>query len=215
MSKSLVNELTKKFEKLFNDNARPIASKMMDDSNNASTTSLSSSLKQLTGITISADYIPKALKQTTMSSIEENVKLIKSIPSKYFSDISQSVMRSIATGNGMNDLVDDIEKYTEQTRRRVKNIALDQTRKAYNHINKHRMMAVGYKKFKWLHSGGGQHPRASHQAMSGKIYSFSDLPVINKEQVERGYEEPERGIPGQAINCGCTMTPVYEFNSDE
>lgn len=214
-SKNLLAELNKKFDRLFNLNAKSAAQKMVDNADNVSASSLSASLKALSGFTIGVDFIPKSLGPVINASIAENVALIKSIPDKYFSDITQSVMRSITTGNGLSDLVPDIQKYTSQTKRRVKNIATDQTRKAYNTINKHRMMAVGYKKFKWLHSGGGQHPRRSHQAMNGKIFSFNNLPIVNKEQVDRGYEEPRRGIPGSEIFCGCTMTPVYEFNSEE
>jgi uncharacterized protein with gpF-like domain len=44
--------------------------------------------------------------------------------------------------------------------------------------------------------------------MDGKIFSFDDLPIIDRKT-------GERGIPGQAINCRCTMTPVYEFDSED
>jgi len=70
------------------------------------------------------------------------------------------------------------------------------------------MEKVGVKKFKWLHSGGGQKPRKDHIEMNGNIYSFDDLPVIDKRT-------GERGIPGQAINCRCRMAPVIEFDNDE
>jgi SPP1 gp7 family putative phage head morphogenesis protein len=111
--------------------------------------------------------------------------------------------------------VPELQKYSVQSQRKVHLLALDQTRKAYNTINKQRMQAVGVKKFEWVHSGGGAHPRQSHIRMSGNIYSFDDLPVINEEQVERGYESPQRGIPGQAINCGCTMIPIIVFENGE
>lgn len=206
-SKQLVNELNAKFKRLFNLNAKPAAEKMVDESNNASAVSLSNSLEDLSGLIIGVDFIPKGLLPVMNASIAENVSLIKSIPEQYFKDITGSVMRSITTGNGLSDLLPVIQKYNGQIHRKAKNIALDQTRKAYNNINKQRMMAIGYKKFKWLHSGGGQHPRKLHQEMSGNIYSFNDLPIIDENT-------NERGIPGQAINCGCTMTPIYEFNSD-
>jgi SPP1 gp7 family putative phage head morphogenesis protein len=147
--------------------------------------------------------------------VEENVSLIKSIPQQYFKDITGSVMRSITTGAGMSTLLPQIQKYNAMTERRAKNLALDQTRKAYNGINKQRMQSIGVKKFEWVHSGGGQHPRRSHIALGGRVFSFDDLPVINKEQVDAGYEGPVRGIPGQAINCRCTMIPVIEFDDIE
>ena len=70
------------------------------------------------------------------------------------------------------------------------------------------MEKLGLKKFEWLHSGGGHHPRPDHVAMSGNIYSFTSLPIIDSKT-------GERGIPGQAINCKCVMRPVIEFEQGE
>jgi SPP1 gp7 family putative phage head morphogenesis protein len=100
-----------------------------------------------------------------------------------------------------------LQEYEGVTLRRARNIALDQTRKAYNNINKGRMQAIGVQKFEWVHSGGGQKPRELHIELDGQVFSFDDLPVIDERT-------GERGIPGQAINCRCTMVPVIEFETD-
>lgn len=201
----LLNALIKQFKIIFDTNALDIAEKMVQEQNNYSEKSLNNSIKQLTGgFELQGDFIPASLKEVIKASISENVYLIKSIPEKYFTDITGSVMRSITGGGGVKQLIKDLNKYTNQSKRRVKNIALDQTRKAYNSINRQRMMSAGYTKFKWLHSGGGQQPRKDHIKMNGNIYSFDDPPIIDKNTGERGF-------PGQAINCGCTMQPVYEF----
>jgi len=201
----LLNALIKQFKIIFDTNALDIAEKMVQEQNNYSEKSLNNSIKQLTGgFELQGDFIPASLKEVIKASISENVYLIKSIPEKYFTDITGSVMRSITGGGGVKQLIKDLNKYTNQSKRRVKNIALDQTRKAYNSINRQRMMSAGYTKFKWLHSGGGQQPRKDHVKMNGNIYSFDDPPIIDKNTGERGF-------PGQAINCGCTMQPVYEF----
>lgn len=205
-SKKLINKLMDKFTELFSVKAPELAKTMVNSANQASVVALKSSIRELTGgMTLKTDFIPNGVKEVSSSSVAENVSLIKSIPEKYFTNITGSVMRSITTGQGLKDLVKDMRKYFGETDRRAKNIALDQTRKAYNSINKQRMMSAGYTKFKWLHSGGGQHPRKEHIAMNGNIYSFDDLPVIVPKT-------GERGIPGQAINCGCTMQPIYEFD---
>jgi uncharacterized protein with gpF-like domain len=36
------------------------------------------------------------------------------------------------------------------------------------------------------------------------VYSFDDLPVVDERT-------GETGIPGQAVNCRCTMSPVFDF----
>ncbi len=216
LAKRLTAALSDSFIKLFTEKSKPLSSKMISGVSKTSEASLKKSIEKLSGgLSIKTGAVPEGSEDVISALIDENVSLIKSIPKKYFDDISGSIMRSISNGAGLKDLLPEMQKYTSQTKKRVKMISLDQTRKAYNVINKQRMQSLGINKFEWLHSGGGSHPRKSHVAMSGKIYSFDKLPIINKEQVDKGYEGPVRGIPGQAINCGCTMTPVIEFEGDK
>lgn len=206
----LMNSLTAKFSALFALKAKPLAETMVKGAATISKTTLASSFKRLSGgLSLKTGVVPAGMEDVAAAVVSENVSLIKSIPSQYFTDVTGSVMRSITTGNGLQDLVPAINKYAGQTERRARNLALDQTRKAYNSINKQRMVAIGVKRFEWLHSGGGQKPRASHIKIGGHIFSFANLEA---EQAALGVPEADRGIPGQAINCRCTMVPVIEFN---
>lgn len=208
----LMSKLSEKFERLFNMRSVPLAEKMVNNAARDSSKIVTRNARDLSGdLALKLPAVPEGLEEVTKASIAENVSLIRSIPKQYFTNITGAVMRSITSGAGLADLVPALTREAGVTKRRAKNIAYDQTRKAYNSINKIRMQEVGIKRFKWVHSGGGQHPRRSHQALSGKIFSFDDLPVINQEQVAKGYEAPVRGIPGQAINCRCTMVPISRF----
>jgi SPP1 gp7 family putative phage head morphogenesis protein len=151
------------------------------------------------------------MEEVAKASVAENVSLIKSIPEQYFKDITGAVMRSITTGNGLADLVSEIDKYAGQTKRRAENLALDQTRKAYNSINKQRMQAIGVRQFEWIHSGGGQVPRESHLKISGHIFDFDK---VEEQQAALGVPERDRGIPGFPVNCRCTMLPVINFEQE-
>lgn len=205
----LMNQLTAKFQQLFNSKAKGLAESMVKGAEQTSQTSLTPSLKQLSGgLTLQTSIVTSGTEEVSTATVAENVSLIKSIPQQYLKDVTGSVMRSITGGNGISDLIKDISKYNGMTERRAKNIALDQTRKAYNSINKQKMMALGVKKYKWIHSYAGQYPRQDHIEMNGNIYSFDDPPIIDRRT-------GERGIPGQAINCRCTMIPVIEFEDGE
>jgi SPP1 gp7 family putative phage head morphogenesis protein len=205
----LTNALTAKFEQLFSLAARPLAEKMVTKASRASEAQLSMSLKKLSGgVTLSKKSIAGTLRTAFKASVTENVGLIKSIATDYQSRMQGAVMRSITTGNGLKDLTRHFESYEGITKRKAKNLAIDQTRKAYNTMNAGRMKKSGIKKYQWLHSGGGQKPRPDHIAMNGNIYSFDDPPVIDEQT-------GERGIPGQAYNCGCTMLPIVEFDEGE
>ena len=208
-SRILVNALQSKFAVIFRDASRPLAERMVGQAAKASAARLGQSLKELSGgVSIRTDILKSGpVAEIVKASIADNVGLIKSIPAQYLDDVRGAVMRSITSGNGLADLVPYLERERGVTERRARNIALDQTRKAYQSINAERMKAAGIKKFEWIHSGGGQKPRPLHVRMSGNVYSYDDLPVIDERT-------GERGIPGQAPNCRCTARPVLEFDED-
>lgn len=205
----LMNALQNKFAIIFRDAARPLAERMVGQVGKASASSLGRSLKEMSGgVAIKTDVLKSGpVGEILKASVAENVGLIKSIAAEYLQGVQGAVMRSITTGNGLADLVPYLKKQRGVTERRAKNIALDQTRKAYSSMNAERMKAAGIKKFAWIHSGGGQKPRPLHVGMDGNVYSFDDLPVIDKRT-------GERGIPGQLPNCRCGMRPVLEFDED-
>lgn len=207
-SRILMNSLAERFTALFAKKAKPLADGMVAEAGKSGTKALHSSLQKLSGgMSLKTSLNSPALENITKAAVAENVSLIKSIASKYLQQVEGAVMRSITTGNGLKDLVPSLEQCEGQTHRRAKNIALDQVRKVYNSINKGRMEALGVKKFMWHHSGGGAHPREDHVDMDGQIYRFDNPPVIDKRT-------GERGIPGQAPNCRCTMSPVFDFSKD-
>ena len=204
----LVNALTEKFESLFAQMSGKLAERMVTSAEKSSASNAKQSLKDLAGgLAIDTSIRSADLKETIKASIAMNAQLIKSIPQEYLLKVGGDVMRSVTSGEGVKELMPKIRKYGGMTERRAKNIALDQTRKAYNSINADRMKKAGIKKFRWRHSHGGLNPRADHLDMDGNIYSFDDLPVINPRT-------GERGLPGQAPNCKCFMEPIIEFDDE-
>lgn len=204
-SRILMTSLGNRFSDLFAKKAKPLAEGMVSDAEKSGTKALHASLQKLSGgMSLKTSLASPGLAEITKAVVAENVGLIKSIASEYLQKVEGAVMRSITTGSGLQDLIPALEQFDGQTHRRARNIALDQTRKAYNSINRGRMEALGVKKFMWHHSGGGAHPREDHVAMDGQIYRFDNLPVIDKRT-------GERGIPGQAINCRCVMSPVFDY----
>lgn len=208
----LMNQLERKFDKLFAEKSSFYAQKMINGAKTASKSALHSSLEQLSGgLSIKTDILTGELNDVLKATVAENVGLIKTVPQTYLEQVRGAVMRSITqpATEGLAGVQKEINqvltKRAKQIRNKARNIATDQTRKTYNNINKARMESVGVKKFEWVHSGGGQKPRKLHQeVLNGKIFSFDDLPVIDERT-------GEKGIPGQAINCRCTMLPVIEF----
>jgi SPP1 gp7 family putative phage head morphogenesis protein len=211
-AKILLNQLSNKFDKLFNVRSKSIATKMINDLDKISKSSLHSSLQQLSGgLSLKTGIVTEGVKNVATAIVAENVSLIKTIPQEYFKNITGSVMRSITTGRGIADLIPEINKYAKTTERKAELMALDQTRKAYNSINKQRMIGLGVKQFEWIHSYGGAQPRQSHIKIDGVVFSFENL---EREQASLGVPEADRGVPGYPINCRCTMNPVIDFSED-
>ena len=68
-----------------------------------------------------------AMRDIMRATIGQQVSLIKSIPSQYFTNIESLVMRSVQTGRDLEQLTTDLQEQFGVTRRRAAFIARDQT----------------------------------------------------------------------------------------
>jgi SPP1 gp7 family putative phage head morphogenesis protein len=205
----LTNALIKKYCDLFASLSKPMAERFADESDKSSDIAVKSSIRQLSDeMTLSTKSITSGpLADILNATITENVGLIKSIPAQYLNGVQGAVMRSITTGNGMQDLVPYLQKHKGITLRRARMISMDQSRKAFAGLSKARMEKIGVVSYIWRHTSGSRHPRKLHIEMSGSTFRYDDPPVIDDRT-------GERGIPGQAINCACRMQPILNFSAD-
>lgn len=204
----LTNALASRFQVLFDGRARTLAEALARDVDRSSKSTLHSSLKDVSGgLSLKTSVITPRVREVASATVQQNVALIKSIPQQYFTDIQTGVMRSVQSGNGVQEILQVIEKTAQVTENRAKLIARDQTSKAITAVNSARMQALRIRKFEWLHSGGGKEPRKLHQELSGQVFSLDDPPVIDERT-------GERGLPGQLINCRCRMVPVIDFEDE-
>lgn len=203
-----LDSILARFNRLFDAVAPKMAEKMATEADKASTVSVKSSLREASAhVTVPTTVLQSGEVATAFSaSVAENVDLIKSIPDQYMERIRNQVNDGITKGNGIADLLPELNNIEGMSTRRAKLIAYDQTRKAYSSYNLIKLNGAGVKKFEWLHSGGAAEPRRDHVAMSGKVFRFDDPPIIDQRTGERGF-------PGQAINCSCRMLPVVEEES--
>lgn len=209
----LINRIRKYFSSESSSLSKNSSEKMIEEVDNANIIGLKSSLQKLSGgHAISTDIYTGKFNDIVKATIAENVGLINSIPEQFLDQVEGTVMRSITNpaSGGLKEVIENLDLMlddrSKQIRNKAKNLALDQTRKFHNNIAFERMKKVGINKFEWIHPGGGQRPRYLHKyVLNGNIFSFYNLPVIDEKT-------GERGIPGKAINCGCSMLPVIEFN---
>lgn len=199
------------FSFYFSHSGKSYSKKMLDKVKNNSLYQFNSSLKSLfkDEKNISTSPIPKGMEDTIDKLVETNVALIRSIPNSCFNKIHQSVMSCLLEGAPVSKLRRDIMEIGRTEERKAELIAMDQTRKAYMQINIVRMKDAGVEKFKWLHTGGGLHPREYHRdVLNGKVFEIDKPPIIEPKSKVTGY-------PGQLPNCRCVMVPVVELHSEK
>jgi len=210
-SRIILNALLVKWQSRFNKVAKRAVDRMIERTMRNSSVTLGMSLRDISeNFTINTSFSDAVLKDVIKASTQEAANLIKLIPQKFIGDVQGQVMRSITTGNGLQDLVPFLTKKYHGNVRHAKNVALDQTRKAYQSINTTRLKALGVKKFVWIHSGGGKEPRPLHVKMSGNEYSFDDPPYIGMM-----YGNEVRGLPADLPNCRCICKPIITFDLEE
>lgn len=206
-----LNAIMDKYEPLFNRWAKKATKRMMDRTVKNSGVTLGMSLRQMSAaITLDPTKMSPALLDIVSASTAEAVSLIKLIPAKYLTNVQGAVSRSITTGNGLADLVPFLEKQYQGNVRHARNVAMDQTRKAFNGVNAERMSAIGVKTYTWIHTNGSREPRALHAALNDKVCSLDDPPYIGEM-----YGEPVYGKPGDLPNCRCRMRPILDFSSED
>lgn len=213
-SRIKINSLRDLFEKKFKDRGKTFAERMVRKTNRYANTTFwammndmlkgNEEVKQTGGFLLKGSLITPEKEEVIKALIYENTSLITNIQTHYFEQITGAVMRSITSGLGVGHIEEELNKYRGMTKRRARNIALDQTRKAYNSINLRNMQDAGVRKFEWLHSGGSQRPRKYHMELNGKIFDL-DKGAPNKDGTGYIY-------PGQEPYCHCRMAAVIEFD---
>jgi uncharacterized protein with gpF-like domain len=130
----------------------------------------------------------------------ENVGLIKSISSKYHSDVRERVWNSVRVGGDLSSLSIQLRKTYGISVRRAALIARDQNVKAKAVIEATRRQEVGITKAIWRHSSAGEVPRPTHVKMSGKVFDIA-----------KGMWDSNEGAwvhPGSLINCRCSSEAI-------
>ena len=152
--------------------------------------------------------LPKGMQEVIRASLEENASLIRNIYSNYVDRIAGDLMRTITTGeSNLQRLTDIVERCRDVALHRAENVAMDQTRKAYQTLSRERMKAAGVEKGIWVHTGGTVHPRQNHREFSGKEFSL-------KEGAPIGHFDGRTDAPTWPSFepfCRCVWKPVLEW----
>lgn len=211
----LTNALKKRYDQLFGKLAMGLSPAMADSINRNSAHTTAASVGDMPNLKDEGSKLTLSLKaldaptlQILKAGAAKSTSFITSIPETYLNKVADAVYGSIATGNGLQDLIPFLDKQESQITNWSRNTALDQTRKMYNGLNAGRMKKIGITKGEWIHSGGSQHPRELHEDFDGETFDLdTGAPV--------GDDGGNNVMPGEDPNCRCTFAPVVVFDDDE
>lgn len=210
-SSILMNKLRKKWNKTFGLFSKNFTQKMISNVTTQSGNDVKRASEKLSGgLSINTNTLSARTKDKITAATNESASLIKTISSSYMDEVTESISRSISSNTGsFTSLKESINstlqgKY-KTYRNKAKNIALDQTQKAYSNIAASRMQDVGLDEYVWHRSGGAQKPNQYHvHALDGNTYKLSDPPIIDPKT-------GTKGKPGDWYGCKCFMEPVISF----
>lgn len=204
----IINYLKRKYGKYFNKLAQVATERMIRQTVKHSTVTVGMSLREIAkDLELDPAFLNSGrLKEIVTASTQEAAQLIKTIPEQYLSQVQGQVMRSITTGSGLQTLVPFLREKYGQNVRKARQVAHDQTRKAYSSISNARMVDAGIEEFEWCHSHGGKVPRKQHLDWNGKTFRFDKPPVDDAFGAV---------LPGIAINCRCFARPILNFGSKD
>lgn len=200
--KRTIKELADRWLKKFNEAAPKMAAWFAQAQNDRSSEAMKKILRD-GGISVEFK-MTSAMRDIRDASIAENVSLIKSIPSQYFTEIEGLVMRSVMRGGDLQQLTNDLKSRYDITRRRAVLIARDQNNKMSAAFTRAKNIEAGITEAIWMHSGGGREPRPTHVKAGRERQRFN---------VAEGWYDPHEGRkiqPGELINCRCVSRPVIK-----
>jgi uncharacterized protein with gpF-like domain len=195
-AQKLLSALGRKWKGLYGSKANDLAKWFIRTADTTTTSSLFSSLKEF--MPTVKPQMSRRTQNILTAMTKDNVGLIKSIPTKYFEQIEEAVMRAMTNGRDLESLKKDLLSIGGVTDKRADLIARDQASKAASVINRSRQLDLGIKKGIWIHTHASKEPRQSHLDANGKEYDLERGMLIDGEWIQ----------PGEEINCTCMGAPV-------
>lgn len=224
----LLNQLNKEFEEMFARKAKDLAESMLTRQNRYANSSVKASISAFAGQFGSASsqlqiplYTPR-LREIIKTALYDNVNYIKSIQSEYFTQVAGAVSRAVLDDEGIGYLERELGKYKGITKRRARNIAIDQSHKAYEAISYQKMEDAGVEEWEWIHGGGTKTVRPNHirdvkdGGLNHSIHKMGEK-VWDKEawKVRGGGYRGAYIEPGQLPFCTCFRRPVIRLGADK
>lgn len=146
--------------------------------------------------------------------INENIKLITSLPLQASQRIYDLVYNNLSTGKRASTVAKEIMKTGKVTQSRANLIARTETSKTATGLILARSSSIGVNWLVW-HSTGGQggdgRTRFAHRKMDGILMRWNDPPNPEKLFPDKKVKPYGNYLPGSTFNCRCWPAPLIRL----
>lgn len=170
--------------------------------------------KETLGIDLMDDYYNGDFYEAALRRwVDENVKMIKSIPVESLGKMRETIRQGFVRGMTITDIQKAIQKEYSVTRSKAKMLARDQISSLNAQISKLQQQDAGCTKYRWSTSKDSR-VRDCHKALDGKIFSWDDPPAMWYETKKAGRVYTGRRChPGEDYECRCVAIPIFDYNT--
>ena len=158
------------------------------------------------GVGVDVDMLMSAqdVEETLGVWMARNVALCRNISDQAQARISDAVFRGYQERRPVREVAAEIREATGMGRKRALLVAADQSSKLSGALDTERMADAGISLWKYRHSGKA-HPRSTHKARDGRIYTLAGNRQVNADGSKMdGSDVIAPGDePSQPPWCGC------------
>lgn len=155
---------------------------------------------------------PQDQRETLDSFLRWNTALIRDVHEQARKRIADAVFTGVTQRLPARDVAARIRESVAMSKRRSMGIAADQLSRVTSELARERMRDAGLDVSEWVHSRK-LHPRKSHQARDGQLYSESKARIGTEIDGKTVREMPPKGQrPGEEPWCGCRQRGVLVFD---
>lgn len=134
----------------------------------------------------------------------ENLKLtIKKFMDNEILTLRKEVEKNVFAGFRADSLADIIQKRFDVSKSKAKFLGMQETSLLTSKYREIRYKEVGITTYKWSTSND-ERVRDDHKSLNGKVFSFDNPPVVNKDT-------GRRANPGEDFGCRCFPIPIINI----
>ena len=163
-----------------------------------------------TGVDLSVMIGPEDTRQSLEAALNWNVSLVRDVGDQARQRMANAVFSGLRARTPAREVAAQIREATGMSRRRSLGVASDQLSKLTSALADERRRSAGISTWEWVHSRK-LHPRASHVARNGHIYS-DDPADVGTVIDGKTVEAPPPTRPGEEPWCGCRSRSVLVFS---